>query len=323
MGTWSSTVEAPIPPMERPPELSVVIPVYNEEENVGPLLERLTAVLDDLTDRWEVLFVDDGSRDRSVALIRAARDDEPRVKLIRLSRNFGHQAALNAGIDHATGEAVILMDADLQDPPEVLPDLVQAWRDGAEVAYGIRRRREGNVVKRAGYRVFYRLYRRLADIDVPLDSGDFCLMDRVVVDALVALPESQRFLRGLRSWVGFEQVGVPYDRPERHAGEPKYSFTGLIKLAVDGLLSFSAIPLRMASLLGLVTAFAGVVYIMFALAARLRTGDIPEGWTSTIAIVLVLGGVQLLMIGVLGEYLARVYAETKGRPSYIVRERLS
>lgn len=323
MGTWSSTVEAPIPPMERPPELSVVIPVYNEEENVGPLLERLTAVLDGLTDRWEVLFVDDGSRDRSVALIRAARDDEPRVKLIRLSRNFGHQAALNAGIDHATGEAVILMDADLQDPPEVLPDLVQAWRDGAEVAYGIRRRREGNVVKRAGYRVFYRLYRRLADIDVPLDSGDFCLMDRVVVDALVALPESQRFLRGLRSWVGFEQVGVPYDRPERHAGEPKYSFTGLIKLAVDGLLSFSAIPLRMASLLGLVTAFAGVVYIMFALASRLRTGDIPEGWTSTIAIVLVLGGVQLLMIGVLGEYLARVYAETKGRPSYIVRERLS
>jgi len=323
VGTWSSTVEAPIPPMERPPELSVVIPVYNEEENVGPLLERLTSVLDGLTDRWEVVFVDDGSRDRSVALIRAAHEDEPRIKLIRLSRNFGHQAALNAGIDHATGEAVILMDADLQDPPEVLPDLVQAWRDGAEVAYGIRRRRQGNLVKRAGYRAFYRLYRRLADIDVPLDSGDFCLMDRVVVDALVALPESQRFLRGLRSWVGFEQVGVPYDRPDRHAGEPKYSFAGLFKLAVDGLLSFSAIPLRMASLLGLVTAFAGVVYITFAIASRLHTGDIPEGWTSTIAIVLVLGGVQLLMIGILGEYLARVYAETKGRPSYIVRERVT
>lgn len=309
--------------MTEPPELSVVIPVFNEEENLEVLQDRLTTVLDDLTDRWEVLYVDDGSRDRSVALIKAHHAADPRVKLIRLSRNFGHQAALNAGLDHARGEAVIMMDADLQDPPEVLPRFVAAWRDGAEVAYGIREHRQGNVAKRAGYRTFYRLYRRLADIDVPLDAGDFCLMDRVVVDAVVALPESQRFLRGLRSWVGFEQVGVPYDRPDRHAGEPKYSLTGLIRLAFDGLLSFSATPLRMSSLLGLATAAAGVLYILFALAARLRTGDIPEGWTSTVAIILVLGGVQLLMIGIVGEYLARVYAETKARPSYIVRERIT
>lgn len=309
--------------MTEPPELSVVIPVYNEEENLEVLQQRLAAVLDDLTDRWEVVYVDDGSRDRSVAMIKAHHAADPRVKLIRLSRNFGHQAALNAGLDHARGDAVIMMDADLQDPPEVLPRFVAAWRDGAEVAYGIREHRQGNVAKRAGYRTFYRLYRRLADIDVPLDAGDFCLMDRVVVDAVVALPESQRFLRGLRSWVGFEQVGVAYDRPDRHAGEPKYSVTGLIRLAVDGLLSFSATPLRMSSLLGLATAAAGVLYILFALAARLRTGDIPEGWTSTVAIILVLGGVQLLMIGIVGEYLARVYAETKARPSYIVRERIT
>ena len=309
--------------MPGPPELSVVVPVYNEEENLPELMRRLDHVLADLTDDWEILFVDDGSRDASVDLIRAQHERDARVKLIRLSRNFGHQAALNAGLTHAHGDAVVMMDADLQDPPEVLADFVRAWRDGAEVVYGIREHRQGNVAKRAGYRTFYRVYRRLADIDVPLDSGDFCLMERQVVDAIRDLPESERFLRGLRSWVGFEQVGVPYDRPERFVGEPKYSFTGLVRLAVDGLLSFSATPLRLSSLLGAFTALAGVLYVLFALLSRLRTGDIPEGWTSTIAIVLVLGGVQLLMIGIVGEYLARVYAETKRRPTFIIRERIT
>jgi dolichol-phosphate mannosyltransferase len=303
------------------PELSVVIPIYNETENLDELQTRLADVLNELTERWEIVYVDDGSRDGSVEVIRAFRDAEPRVKLLRLSRNFGHQAALNAGLDHAHGDAVIMMDGDLQDPPEVLVDLVKHWRSGAEVVYGIRQHRQGNVAKRAGYRAFYRLYRRLADVKVPLDSGDFCLIDRQVADAIRALPESQRFLRGLRSWVGFEQVGVAYDRPERFAGEAKYGFTALVRLAVDGLLSFSATPLRLSSVFGFFTALAGIGYLLFAFVARVRTGDIPEGWTSTVALILIIGGVQLLMIGIVGEYLARVYSEAKHRPSYIIRDR--
>jgi dolichol-phosphate mannosyltransferase len=305
------------------PELSVVIPVYNEEQNLDELHRRLTGVLSGLSERWEILYVDDGSSDASVDIIREQHAQDERVKLIRLSRNFGHQAALNAGLDHAAGDAVIMMDADLQDPPEVLVDFVEQWRQGAEVVYGIRQHRQGNLAKRAGYHVFYRIYHRLADIDVPLDSGDFSLLDRKVADAIRDLPESQRFLRGLRSWVGFDQVGVGYDRPERFAGEAKYSFTGLVKLAIDGLFSFSATPLRVSSLLGLITAVTGVGYVLFALSARVKTGDIPEGWTSTVAIILILGGVQLLMIGIVGEYLARVYSESKRRPSYVVRERIT
>ncbi len=318
----TETTEPPSdPPL--PPELSVVIPVFNEVENLGVLQDRLDAVLPSLADRWEVIYIDDGSTDGSVELIRRRHEDEPRVKLIRLSRNFGHQAALNAGLDHATGDAVIMMDADLQDPPEVLVDFVEQWRAGAEVVYGVRTHRKENLAKRAGYRLFYRIYHALADMEVPLDAGDFSLMDRQVADAIRSLPESERFLRGLRSWVGFEQVGVAYDRPERFAGEPKYSFAGLVKLAADGLLSFSATPLRVSSLLGLFTALAGVLYVLFAVGARVASGNIPEGWTSTIAIILILGGVQLLMIGIVGEYLARVYGESKRRPSYVVRERIT
>lgn len=305
------------------PELSVVVPVFNEEENLPELQNRLQTVLDELFERWEIIYVDDGSSDASVELIRQFHQDEPQVKLIRLSRNFGHQAALNAGLDFAEGDGVVMMDADLQDPPELLRDLTSEWRNGGEVVYAIRSHREGSAMKRVAYRGFYRLYHRLASIDVPLDSGDFCLVDRQVADAIRTLPESQRFLRGLRSWVGFHQVGVPYDRPERFAGEPKYGFRGLVKLAMDGLLGFSATPLRMSSLLGFVTALAGVLYILFAVGSRVRTGNIPEGWTSTVALILVLGGVQLLVIGIVGEYLARVFEETKRRPSYVIRDRIT
>jgi len=305
------------------PQVSVVIPVFNEEENLEELQGRLTAALEAAAVTYEIVYVDDGSKDASVALVHAFHDHDPRVRLVRLSRNFGHQAALNAGLDHATGDAVILMDADLQDPPELLDRFLDRWRDGAEVVYGVREHREGNVLKRIAYRTFYRLYRALADIDVPLDAGDFCLLDRQVADAIRALPERQRFLRGLRSWVGFEQVGVAYDRPERFAGEPKYRFSGLVRLALDGLLSFSVTPLRLSSLLGFLVAIAGVIYVAFALVARIFSGSVPEGWTSIVAIMLVLGGVQLIMIGIVGEYLARVYSESKERPSYVVREQTS
>jgi glycosyltransferase involved in cell wall biosynthesis len=315
VSAWSGEGDEPRP------GISVVIPVFNEDENLDELQGRLTTVLDATGLTYEIVYVDDGSKDRSVAMIKAFHERDCRVRLIRLSRNFGHQAALNAGLDHARGDAVVLMDADLQDPPELLTTFVERWRAGAEVVYGVREHREGSLLKRCGYHVFYRVYRSLADIDVPLDAGDFCLLDRQVADAIRDLPERQRFLRGLRSWVGFEQEGVPFDRPERFAGEAKYTLSGLVKLALDGLLSFSVIPLRLSSMLGFGLALAGVVYVAFAVIARIMSGSIPAGWTSIVAIVLVLGGVQLIMIGIVGEYLARVYSESKERPAYIIRDR--
>jgi dolichol-phosphate mannosyltransferase len=221
---------------------------------------------------------------------------------------------------HARGRTVCFMDADLQDPPELLVELMARWREGNEVVYAIRRTRTEGIVKRTAYRAFYRLYRRLANIDVPLDSGDFALLDRRIVDQLLALPERNRFLRGLRSWVGFRQVGVEYDRDARHAGEPKYTTRRLFRLALDGLLSFSAAPLRVASFLGIMLALAGGVYVGIAVVSRLFFGGVPEGWTSIIAVVLAIGGMQLIVVGVLGEYVARIYDESKARPNFLVAE---
>jgi dolichol-phosphate mannosyltransferase len=301
------------------PTISAVLPVFNEQENLLPLYERLAPALR-AVGPYEIVFVDDGSSDRSPATILELRDRDPAVKLVQLTRNFGHQAALWAGVEHARGDAVVLMDSDLQDPPEVIHEFVQAWRAGHEVAYAVRQRRKESAVKRAGYYVFYRTFRALADVQMPVDSGDFCLMDRKVVDALKELPERGRFLRGLRSWVGYRQVGVPYERPARFAGDAKYTMRRLVRLAMDGLLSFSSFPLRLASYLGLLTAGAGVLYLLVAVAARLYAGEVPQGWTSIVAIVLILGGIQLLVTGVLGAYLARVYEETKDRPTYMVRD---
>jgi len=301
------------------PLISVVIPVYNEENNLTKLWERLQPALSDLGS-YEVIFVNDGSGDDSAAVIRKICATDPAVKLVSLSRNFGHQAALSAGIDYARGECVALMDADLQDPPELLEEFVKQWRAGYRVVYAVRQRRKEALLKRAAYYTFYRTLKRLANIDIPLDAGDFCLMDRRVVERLRTLPEKNRFLRGLRSWVGFRQVGVLYERPARHAGSPKYTVRKLTKLAFDGLLAFTSVPLRLASYLGFATAAAGVIYLFFAIGARLFTGSVPPGWTSVIAIILILGGVQLLLIGVLGEYVARVYDETKQRPVYVVEE---
>lgn len=302
------------------PTISVVVPVYNEESNIDALLERLLPVLQELGP-YEVLFVNDGSKDRSVEIILQKRAQNPAIKLLSFSRNFGHQAALCAGIDHARGKAVVLMDADLQDPPELLRELVERWHDGYQVAYAVRQKRKENVFKRNAYFWFYRLMRSLANIDVPLDAGDFCLMDRAVVDRLLALPERTRFLRGLRSWVGFAQTGVPYERPARHAGETKYTLRKLMKLALDGLLSFSTVPLRFAVYLGFLTAALGIGYLFYVIGTRLFTDHVPAGWTSLATIVLILGGMQLLVMGVLGEYLGRVYEETKQRPVYVVGAR--
>lgn len=299
--------------------VSVVVPAFNEEENLDALWQRLGPVLDRVGS-GEVVLVDDGSSDATWSEITRLAAGDARVRGLRLSRNFGHQAALSAGMAHARGRTVCFLDADLQDPPELLEALLDQWRDGNKVVYAIRRTRKEGLLKRVAYRSFYRLYRRLANIDVPLDSGDFALLDRTVVDQILALPEHNRFLRGLRSWVGYRQVGVEYDREARNAGQPKYTARQLFRLAFDGLLAFSSVPLRLASFLGIVVAMAGGLYIGAAVLARIFFGGVPDGWTSIIAVVLSIGGMQLIVVGVLGEYVARIYDESKARPNFLVAE---
>jgi dolichol-phosphate mannosyltransferase len=240
------------------------------------------------------------------------------VRLVALSRNFGHQAALSAGLDLARGDAVVFMDADLQDPPEVLPELVERWRQGHEVVYAVRRTRDEGRWKRLSARWFYRTLRAVAEVDIPVDTGDFCLIDRSVADVLRDLPEKNRFLRGLRSWAGFRQVGVDYDRPARHAGEVKYTMRRMLKLAVDGVMAFTSLPLRMAAWLGFATVGCGFAYLALTIVTRLTSGSFPNGWTSLVTIILLLGGAQLVVLGVLGAYVARIYDEAKDRPMYVL-----
>ena len=305
------------------PVLSVVLPVYDEVANLRPLTASLIPVLERITQgAWEIVYVDDGSRDGSSEALDALHAEERRVKVMHLSRNFGHQAALSAGLEAAGGQAVVLMDADGQDPPELLEQFVEKWRAGNEVVYAIRRRRKESLFKRACYALFYRSLRVIAEIDLPLDAGDFCLLDRVVVDELIALPERQRFLRGLRSWIGFRQVGVEYERAARAGGTPKYTLRQLMRLAVSGYVGFSSFPLRASSWLGIAAAGTGFALALWAIATKILGIPSPRGWASTVAIVLFVGGVQLLVLGMIGEYLGRVYDEVRGRPTYVVRRRL-
>ena len=301
-----------------PPDLSVVVPVLDEEGNIGPLLGELVPVLESLG-TYEVVIVDDGSTDGSRSVVLEHRAHNPNIKLVELARNFGHQGALAAGFDHAAGRAVVFMDADLQDPPSVLPEMVERWKEGYEVVYAVREKRKEGPVLRACFAAFYRILRRISEIDLPLDSGDFCLMDRTVVDAVRALPEANRFLRGLRGWVGFKQIGVPYERAARRTGTSKYSMGGRVRFAVDGLLSFSDVPLRLASFAGFLTMLAAAAYLLVAVTTYLVGGEVVKGWTSTILVQLTLGGVQLMILGVVGEYVSRIYQETKRRPAYVLR----
>lgn len=301
-------------------EISVVVPLLDEQENLAELHRRLTAVLDATGATAEILLIDDGSRDNTPLLMEALASRDPRVVPVHLSRNFGHQAAVTAGIDRARGNAVVVMDADLQDPPELIPDLVATWRDGYDVVYAVRRKRAEIWPKRLAYWAFYRLLAKLGDHDIPQDAGDFCLMDRRVVDAMIALPERVRFVRGLRAFVGFRQIGLPYDRPQRSAGESKYTLAKLMRLAVDGLVSFSSRPLRVVTYLGLTTATIALVLTTWVVVDAVSSRTAPRGWASLIIVVLFMGSVQLLSLGVLGEYLRLIFLESKGRPSYIVRE---
>jgi dolichol-phosphate mannosyltransferase len=305
-------------PSPAAPELSVVVPLYNEQQTIAELHRRLDPVLGSLDADYEIVFVDDGSRDATPRLLDAAHERDPHVVVIHLSRNFGHQAAVSAGLDYATGRAVLIMDGDLQDPPEVIPEFVRRWREGVDVVYAVRQRRKENAAKRLAYYSFYRILNAISDFDIPLDSGDFCLLDRKVVDALQGLPERMRFIRGLRTFVGFRQEGLAYERAARLAGKPKYTLRKLVGLAVDGLISFSSYPLRLVTYLGIVSAGIACVLTGWVLYDAFATRSGPRGWASTMVVVLFMGSVQLICLGITGEYVRLIFLETKGRPSYIV-----
>lgn len=303
--------------------LTAVLPYYNERDNIELLLTRLMPVLEEVANgQFELIFVDDGSSDGSEEILDALATRDNRIKVLHLSRNFGHQAALSAGLEAASGDAVVLMDADLQDPPEVIRSFVARWREGYDVVYGTRRERKEGILKRMAFAFFYRSLRVIAEINVPLDAGDFCLLDRNVVDAMIRLREHHRFLRGLRSWLGFRQTGVPYEREARHAGMPKFTLSKLISLALSGYVGFSSKPLRAATWLGFAAAGAGFLLAVWAIVTNLMGIPSPKGWASILGVVLFIGGVQLLILGIIGEYLGRVYDEVRQRPAYIVRRRV-
>jgi dolichol-phosphate mannosyltransferase len=307
-------------PADSLPVISVVVPLFNEEDNVAELHRRLEAALESLDVAYEVVFVDDGSRDETPSLLDSLRASDRNITCIHLSRNFGHQAAVSAGIDYGRGQALVVMDGDLQDPPELLPEFVAKWREGFDVVYAVRRHRKESLLKRAAYSSFYRILYAISDLEIPIDSGDFCLLDRRVVDVLRHLPERMRFVRGLRSFVGFRQVGLPYDRAARASGRSKYSVRALIGLALDGLVSFSSYPLRLVTRLGLITVLAALVLLVWALNDAFSHHTAPRGWASTMVVVLFMGAVQLFSIGILGEYLRLIFLEVKQRPTYIVRD---
>jgi polyisoprenyl-phosphate glycosyltransferase len=304
------------------PKYSLVIPVYNEESMIPELYRRVSAVMDGLDDASELILINDGSRDRTLALLRELHDRDERVVYLGLARNFGHQIAVTAGLNYVRGKVIIVLDADLQDPPELIPEMLKLWQQGYQVVYAQRtkRVREGWFKRLCAY-VFYRLLKQLANVDIPTDTGDFCLMDRQVVDLLNQMPERNRYIRGLRSWVGFNQTAIRFERELRFAGEVKYTFTKSFALAVNGLVSFSSIPLRLSTYLGLFSAVAAIIMAILVLYWRIFTPHSTLTGFATIAIaIFFLGAVQLISIGILGEYIGRIYEEVKGRPLYTLAE---
>ena len=306
--------------------LSVVVPCFNEQDVIGLTYNRLVDVLGGKDFRLQMIFVDDGSTDHTPYLAANLANCDPRVKAVLLSRNFGHQAAVSAGLANADGDAIAVMDADLQDPPEVVVQMIERWLQGADVVYGIRSKRKERFPKRAAYNIFYHVFRKVANIDTPLDAGDFSLLDRKVLDVINQLPEKNRFFRGLRAWSGFRQAGVVYERHARAAGATKYSLRKLIRLANDGIFSFSTAPLTMVFFTGMLMASVSFAALILVLILRIfnipvfgvRASDV-QGFSSTILTILLLGGIQMISIGVLGEYVGRIYQETKGRPTYVIR----
>lgn len=307
---------------QNPIKYSLVIPIYNEQENIRELYKRLRLIIDQLDDLTEIIFINDGSQDRSLFLLRELHEQDQRCCYLSLARNFGHQIAVTAGLKFARGQVIIVMDADLQDPPELITTMIEKWQAGYQVVYAqrIQRQQEGWLKRLPAY-LYYRILRQLADIDIPTDTGDFCLMDRCVVDVLNKMPEKDRYIRGLRAWIGFSQTAVKFVREPRFAGEVKYTFTKSFSLAINGLVSFSKVPLRLATYVGLLSAIASLLMAILVLYWRLFYPASPlTGLTIIIMAIFFLGAVQLVSIGILGEYIGRIYEEVKGRPLYTLSE---
>jgi polyisoprenyl-phosphate glycosyltransferase len=303
------------------PEYSIVIPILDERETLPELHRRLCQVMDELDGSAEIILVDDGSTDGSFDVMRKLHEADDRVRVLRMSRNFGHQIAITAGLDHARGDAVVIMDGDLQDPPEVVPALAEKWREGFEVVYAVRDDREGESrVKLATASWFYRFLGHMSEVGIPRDAGDFRLIDRRVVDAVKAMPEHHRYLRGMFAWVGYDQAGVHYARDARHAGRTKFPMRKMLGFATDGIVSFSTVPLRMTLVLGFLVSLAAFVLAIFAVLAKVTGAYTVPGWASITVGVALLGGVQLTVLGVMGEYIARIHDEVKQRPLYLVRD---
>jgi len=310
--------------MNKKPRYSIVAPCFNEEGVLHELHRRVCQVMDPTGEPWELVLVNDGSRDRTPEVMRELRAADPRVKVVDFARNFGHQIAVTAGLDYAQGDAVVVIDADLQDPPEVILPMIDRWKAGYEVVYAVRTKRKGETwFKEFTAKLFYRIIYRITDVDIPLDTGDFRLMDRKVVEALKRMRERHRFIRGMTSWVGFRQTGVEYERQERFVGETHYPFRKMLKFALDAITGFSYAPLQLATYLGFTIAGLSAIGALLVIYARLFIGAAPfHGQATTLVAVLFLGGVQLITLGIIGEYLGRIYDEVKGRPLYLVCEAL-
>lgn len=305
------------------PELSIIIPVYNEEGSLEQLYLRLAAVLKSQNLSYEIILVDDGSKDNSLAKMAELNKKDSKIKVISFSKNFGHMIALSAGLDHASGKAAITMDADLQHPPELIPELVAKWKNGAEVVNTLRIETKGtDFFKKITAGLFYWLINKIAKINLPSNAADYRLLDAKVVETLKNIKERSRFLRGLISWVGYKQEFIPYQADQRFSGKTKYSFSRMLAFAIDGITSFSAFPLRLSTYLGMIIAFFSFLYILYAVYVRLFTDQAISGWASVLVAVLFIGGVQLIFLGIIGEYLSRVFEETKKRPLYIISKKI-
>lgn len=301
-------------------DLSIVIPIYNEAESLPALYERTSAALKKTGLSYEIIFVDDCSMDTSLKMINQLRVEDPTIKIISFSRNFGHQVAITAGLQYSNGCAVVIMDADLQDPPEVISDFVKKWKEGFEVVCGVRIKRNDSFIRRIEASIYYRLLKRLSSTPIDLDSGDFCLMDRKVVDLINAMPERNRFVRGLRNWVGFNHTSVEFVRDKRRAGKTKYSLSRRLKFAISGIVSFSAVPLKISLSIGFLVSFISIIYALFIVGSKiLNPSSVISGWSSLVVSVALLGGIQLIVLGLLGEYILNIADEVKKRPQYIIR----
>ncbi|MEM5948121.1 glycosyltransferase family 2 protein [Spirochaetia bacterium 38H-sp] len=303
--------------------VSIIIPVFNEEEVLNELYKRITTVMDSTKEDYELVFIDDGSSDNTYSMLKELHKKDRRCKIIHFSRNFGHQIAITAGMDYCKGDAIVIIDADLQDPPELIPEMLEKWKQGAQIVHAKRKKRKGeSIFKKATAAIFYRTLKALTNVEIPVDVGDFRLMDKKVVQSLRSMRERNRFVRGLVSWTGYKQAEVTYIRDPRFAGTTKYPLKKMIRFALNGITSFSDKPLKIASLLGFLLSTAGFIYMLYVLYQKLFTTQVVQGWTTIVVLILVFNGFTLLSLGILGEYVGRIYEEIKQRPLYIIEESL-